>query len=255
MLNEGEVNSGSVNQVQRFGDTIHRPSYPWTETINHFLGHLHTKGIKEIGQSLGFHKDGKSVYTYLPGTAALRPWIGILKKEEGLVVLTNFLKRFHQAQADYKIPASAIWYTSNYDPQTGPIIRHGDFGPWNTIWQGQEFSGVIDWDFAEPGTVLQELAQLAWYTVPLSGESGWQEAGFSARPDFKARLQIICQTYGVSLHALLNAVIELQNLEMKRLVELGAKGIFPWSIFYNRGDLSETQQEQAWLKEQIPKWI
>ena len=255
MLNEGEASAGSINQVQRIGNTIHRPSYPWTKTINHFLAHLHSKGIKEIGQPLGFHEDGRSIYNYLPGTAALRPWIDILKQEEGLVFLTNFLKRFHLVQSDYEIPSGAIWYVPTEHLQKGTIIRHGDFGPWNTIWQEQQLTGVIDWDFAEPGTVLQDLAQLAWYTVPLRGESGWQEAGFPSRPDFKRCLLVICDTYDVSLSNLLDAIISLQNLEMHRLIELGAKNVFPWSIFYNRGDLSETQQEQAWLKEQMNQWI
>ncbi|WP_446750665.1 phosphotransferase [Streptomyces sp. WZ-12] len=47
------------------------------------------------------------------------------------------------------------------------IIRHGDLGPWNSTWSGDRLSGFIDWDFAAPGHALDDLTQLAWYTVPL----------------------------------------------------------------------------------------
>lgn len=255
MLQEGETSAGSVNKVRRIGNTIHRPSYPWTETVNDFLMHLHRKGLPEIGVPLGVHTNGKSVYTYLPGKAALRPWSAILKRAKGLELLSDFLLRYQEAQRDYKLPQNITWYVPEDCLQSGSIIRHGDFGPWNTLWQDQKLSGVIDWDFAEPGTALQDFAQLAWYTIPLRGESGWKEAGFENRPDFKARLQTICKVGNFHLKDLLEAVIDLQNLEMDRLMTLGAEGVFPWSIFYKRGDLLETRQEQAWLKQQILIWL
>lgn len=255
MLQDGETGTGSVNQVQRIGSTIHRPTYEWTSTVDHLLMHLHQKGLPEIGAPLGLHTDGKSIYTYLPGSAALRPWPAIIKTTKGLESLCAFLLRYHEAQMDYQSPENSIWYIPEDHLQIGNIIRHGDFGPWNTLWQDGQLSGVIDWDFAEPGTAIQDFAQLAWYTVPLRGESGWQEAGFEKQPDYKARLLAICETCGVQLEELIAAVIDLQNLEMERLLSLGIKGVFPWSIFYERGDLLETQQEQAWLKAQISTWL
>lgn len=255
MLEEGDYAGGSVNQIQRIGDTIHRPTYPWTESVNHFLDHLYQNGILGIGMPLGTHSNGKSIYKYLPGTAALRPWIKPLRMERGLIILSQFILQYHQVQKNYKLPDSPIWYVPKSHAQKGTILRHGDFGPWNTIWQDQQFKGVIDWDFLEPGIPIQDFAQLAWYTVPLRGEKGWQEAGFKVRPDFKARLLVICQISSIHLEDLLQAVIDLQNLEMDRLLHFGRKGIFPWSIFYTRGDLLEIQQEQAWLKTQIPQWL
>ena len=50
------------------------------------------------------------------------------------------------------------------------IIRHGDLGPWNTVWEGETLNGVIDWDFAGPAYPLSDVGQFAWYSVPLRGE-------------------------------------------------------------------------------------
>ncbi|GAB5553492.1 MAG: hypothetical protein Sapg2KO_30830 [Saprospiraceae bacterium] len=255
MLEEGDYGAGSVNQVQRIGDTIHRPTYPWTESVNHFLVYLHQKGVLGIGTPLGTYSNGKSIYQYLPGTAALRPWIKTLRMDRGLTILSQFLLQYHQVQKNYKLPESPIWYVPKSHLQKGTILRHGDFGPWNTIWRDQQFKGVIDWDFLEPGTPIQDFAQLAWYAVPLRGEKGWQDAGFNERPDFKARLLVICQVSNIQLEDLLQAIINLQNLEMDRLLQLGSKGVFPWNIFYKRGDFMETQLEQIWLKAQMKKWL
>jgi aminoglycoside phosphotransferase (APT) family kinase protein len=63
------------------------------------------------------------------------------------------------------------------------IIRHGDLGPWNSIWTGSTLNGLIDWDFAEPGNPLADVAQLASRIVPLRGDDHWEKAGFSTRPD------------------------------------------------------------------------
>lgn len=68
------------------------------------------------------------------------------------------------------------------------VIRHGDLGPWNSIWDGDRLAGFIDWDFAAPGHALDDVARLAWYAVPLRpGE----------QLGVRRRLDTLCAAYGV----------------------------------------------------------
>lgn len=39
-----------------------------------------------------------------------------------------------------------------------PVLLHGDFWPGNVLWQGAEITGIIDWEDAELGDPLYEIA-------------------------------------------------------------------------------------------------
>ncbi|WP_372350280.1 phosphotransferase [Streptomyces sp. KL116D] len=71
------------------------------------------------------------------------------------------------------------------------IIRHGDLGPWNSIWNGDRLAGFIDWDLRSRPGALDDLAQSkAWYVpcrpseqqrrASISGEA--QHSGPPRRP-------------------------------------------------------------------------
>ncbi|OJJ21153.1 hypothetical protein BKI52_11330 [marine bacterium AO1-C] len=250
MLQDGQSTSGSLNTVTRIGDTIRRSMHEWTPTVTHFLDYLVQKGIKEVPTSLGIDTQGREIQTFIIGEVALRPWPSILKMNEGLEIITRFVKRYHtvQVEVDYVPPKDAVWYAPDARYQPGDIIRHGDLGPWNTLWTGSTLQGVIDWDFIEPGKPIEDLAQLAWYWVPLRGAQGWQEAGFEQAPNYQMRLTTICETYGVNRADLIDAVLYLQIKEMKRLERFGRKGVHPWVMYYQRGDLATLEAEYNWLK-------
>ncbi|MEL6864242.1 MAG: aminoglycoside phosphotransferase family protein [Bacteroidota bacterium] len=247
-MKDGEQRSGSINTVVRVGNTIKRQVHPWTATVNHFLSYLKQQNLKKIPQVLGIDEQGLEVQSYIVGETALRPWPTVLKTNEGLEQLSAFVKTYHLAQADYRPPNWANWYAPDQQWKKGQIIRHGDLGPWNTLWQKDQLSGVIDWDCAEPSEPISDLAQLAWYSVPLRGPKGWKEAGFELAPNYTERLRVICQTYGVEKRDLLQALLQLQLQEMDRLYQWGPKGIFPWSLYFKRGDRTVIHKEHQWLK-------
>jgi aminoglycoside phosphotransferase (APT) family kinase protein len=127
-------------------------------------------------------------------------------------------------------------------------MRHGDVGPWNAIFDGVRLVGFIDWDFAEPAPALWDLAQAAWYFVPLRpSELGWQAAGFLTEPDLCERLDVLCSAYGADVVDVLDALVALQQVELARTVELGAQGAWPWRHYLDRGDVEEIRSEAEWL--------
>ncbi|WP_329150559.1 aminoglycoside phosphotransferase family protein [Streptomyces niveus] len=68
---------------------------------------------------------------------------------------------------DFQPSAQAVWCDPDARWRPGQIMPHGDLTSWNSVWVDDRLVGVIDWDLAIPGEALDDLAQLAWYSVPL----------------------------------------------------------------------------------------
>jgi len=60
---------------------------------------------------------------------------------------------------------------------------------------------------------------------------------------------VLCDEYGdFSPQEVLEAVLDLQVLDLKRTEELGGNGKYPWSLFWDRGGMLLLRDEHAWLK-------
>jgi len=217
MIKEGESDSGSVNTVTRIGNTIHRPANRWTPAVHALLGYLEKVDFSGIPRAIGFDELGREILSFIPGEVASRPWPEILLQDQGLVEVGRFLSQYHSAVMDFVPPKDIEWHVPNLKWRSGNIIRHGDLGPWNTVWQGGKLKGVIDWDFLEPGDPLDDVAQFAWYAVPLRGDSHWKKTGFNNSPDLRSRLQALCTSYGTEPIAVLDALTLLQTEEIRRM--------------------------------------
>jgi aminoglycoside phosphotransferase (APT) family kinase protein len=157
------------------------------------------------------------------------------------------LREYHSAVQTFIPPANAHWFVPDLQWSPGQIVRHGDLGPWNTVWADDQLVGFIDWDMIEPGTVLEDLAQLAWYCVPLRDDLHAHQAGFTNVPDRGKRLQVLCSAYGVASTDLLDVLHQLQQQEYRRIRQLAERGVEPWVTFRARGDSEEIAAESAWL--------
>ena len=248
MIKDGESDRGSVNTVTRVGDVIHRPVHRWTSAVHELLRYLEQKGFAGVPRVMGFDDSGREVLSFLPGEVAMRPWPEVLLQEKGLVDVGGFLARYHATVGDFKPVDDAEWYVPGLKWCAGDVIRHGDLGPWNMVWQGDALVGIIDWDFAEPGHPLEDVAQFAWYGVPLRGDAYWKKVGFEAAPDYKLRLQILCDSYGAKPRDVLDALVRLQQEEVRRITTFGRQGIAPWDDFLERGDADDILEESEWLE-------
>jgi hypothetical protein len=251
-MEDGATASGSVTTVQRVGDTIRRPTGHWTPAVHELLHFLEAAGFAGAPRVLGIDEQKREVLSFMPGETALRPWPFALLTNEGIAAVARFLRRYHAAVAAFTPSANAQWYVPDARWEAGQIIRHGDFGPWNMIWQGDELVGVIDWDFAEPGFPLEDVAQMAWYLAPLRGDAHFAEAGFEHVPDVKERLRVMCAAYGASPRSVLQALQELQKKEAQRLLDL-CRGIEPWASFAARGDAEQLAAETLWLERNMAR--
>jgi hypothetical protein len=240
------LTGGSVSDVSRVGDTVRRGTGPWTPSVHAFLRHLEEVGYPYSPRVLGIDDSGREIVSFLNGNTMTRPWPAPLRGLEPLRSVGEALRQLEHAAAGFVPPPGAQWRTI---PSAGAVsIRHGDVGPWNAVFDGDRLVGFIDWDFAEPAPPLWDLAQAAWYFVPLRPpELGWHPAGFPAEPDLRGRLAVLCSAYGADVVDVLDALVELQRVELGRTIELGVKGRWPWRHYLDRGDVEEMRSEDGWL--------
>lgn len=246
---EVPLTGGYVNVVVRVGDTVRRSTGPWTLAVHLLLRHLEAAEFGESPRVLGFDSEGREVLTYIEGEATTYPWPPQLLSDEGVAMLAHLLRRYHDAVADFRPPAGTLWRIGPVHLHDGEIICHGDIGPWNFIWREGEPVGLIDWDFAEPGSPLIDLGQLAFNCVPLSGEDGPRKVGFTSQPDLRQRLRVLCDAYGrFGLAEVLEGVFVAKQLDITRIRELGGRGLEPWARFLVHGDADAFEAEVSWLK-------
>ena len=78
---------------------------------------------------------------------------------------------------------------------------------------------------------------------------GTRKVGFDHPPDLRKRLNVLCNSYGdIDPHTVIDALIELQEMETTRISVLGASGIERWKLYKRRGDTEDIRRERAWLQ-------
>jgi Phosphotransferase enzyme family len=241
---------GFVNEVVRMGDTVRRPCGPWTPAVHGLLNHLAEKGFTEAPRVLGIDDQGREVLTFLPGEpVSWTDWPSVLRDGDGLAQLGTLLRRYHDAVRDYVPPPDAVW-RNPLAPATGELVRHGDFAPFNTVWCDDRVTGVIDWDFAQPGRAITDLAYLAWYGVPLSADYRSLEYGFADGADRAGRLRDLCAAYGSwGPEDVVVETISMIRNERAQMAELSERGLAPWTDFVAGGTLSGFDAEAEWIEQ------
>jgi 8-oxo-dGTP pyrophosphatase MutT (NUDIX family) len=161
-LLDGEVlPGGNVGGAVRVGDTVRRPTGPWTPAVHALLEHVRAAGLRAVPRVHGLDTRGREVLDFLPGEVV--DVDADLVSEARLADLGRWAREFHDAQRGFAHPGP--WRFPSSQPHA--LVCHNDLAPYNVAFEGERVSGVFDWDVAGPGAVLSELAHLAWTCVPL----------------------------------------------------------------------------------------
>jgi hypothetical protein len=176
-----EILPGNVGGAVRIGQTVRRPTGPWTPAVHALLRHLAGR-LSRIPDVLGYDEQGREVLTYLPGRVVD---VNTERLTPGQIVsLVTWTRELHHAAAGFDHPGPWRFFEI-----AGPtLIGHNDIAPYNACFDGDELTGVFDWDLAGPTTPLFELAFIAWNCVPL-----WRDIGATQAAE---RLRLIAATYG-----------------------------------------------------------
>jgi len=172
---------GNVGGAVRVGDTVRRATGAWTNAVHALLDYLSTR-VAGVPKVLGYDEQGREVLSYLHGRVV--DVDSELLTTEQIVSVVSWTRDFHEAVAGFSHPGP--WrYFRVAEPS---LIGHNDIAPYNVCFEGDEVTGVFDWDLAGPTTPVHELAFIAWNCVPM-----WRDIG----PGLAAeRLRTIAATYG-----------------------------------------------------------
>jgi 8-oxo-dGTP diphosphatase len=171
-LDEGErFAGGQVGGAVRIGDTVRRPTGPWTPAVHALLAHVRAAGLPYVPEVLGFDELGREVLRYVPGsTFGNDEWPDWARSDALLEQAMRWLSSYHEAVRDFR-PRDAVWRLDSRALASDELICHNDLAPYNVLVTDPEGSprlvGVLDWDVAGPGRPIDDLAFAAWNFLPL----------------------------------------------------------------------------------------
>jgi Ser/Thr protein kinase RdoA (MazF antagonist) len=188
-VEEIELAGGGINRVVRIGDSVHRPSAPWSPAVRELLTLLHDAGLP-VPAWRGTDVFGRDVLDYLPGDVGHYPLSDAVRSEAALLSAAQLLRRFHDASVPL-VTRDLPWQLA---PLPGAeVVVHGDYAPYNLVFSRDHAVGVFDFDYARPGPRSYDLSYAVYRFAPLtSAHDGWGTVSERA-----ARVRLFCESYGL----------------------------------------------------------
>ena len=229
---------GNVGGAVRVGDSVRRATGPWTPAVHTLLAHLQGR-VPHIPQVLGFDHLRRESLTYLPGRVV--DIDAELLTEGQIHAMGAWARTLHEAVAGFTHPGP--W---RFFPVARPtLIGHNDIAPYNVCFDGDQLTGVFDWDFAGPTTPLYELAFIAWNCVPLWRDIGAQDAA--------ERLDLLAASYGHSdARTILRAVPERIRLMIDGIPAAAAAGDPGMANLMSAGEPGRSRASRQDLIRRLP---
>ena len=187
---------GQPSRIFRRGDTVLRPSGPWTPTVHALLRHLERDGFAGAPRVVGdgFDEQGREVLTFTEGTFVdPRAW-----SDDQIWHVGRLLRALHDATAGFRPPPDAVWCPWPFRAGLGApgvVISHCDAGPWNLAVRDGLPSVLIDWDTAGPTDRLDETAATAWWNAQLHDDDIAERHGLPPAAARAAQLRYFLDGY------------------------------------------------------------
>ncbi|MEV4442865.1 phosphotransferase [Streptomyces sp. NPDC049577] len=246
-LSGGNVSDGVV----RVGDTVRRPTGPWTPAVHALLSHLHEVGFHAAPRPLGIDHQGREVLTFVPGHVVWPDRFSLLEPTRQLARVARLIRDFHDAVQDFTPPPDAHW--QELIPAEGSdIIAHHDLAPWNLVIGGGAQWAFIDWDTAGPGSRLWDVAYAMHGFVPLSAHPDRQH------PDAADRLRVFADAYGLG-EAERRRLVPLLGRRTRSMHDFlrdrAAQGVRPWSALWAAGHGDIWRSDAEYIEQREDLWL
>lgn len=213
--------------------------------VHHLLGWLHRTAPGLAPRPVSLDAD-EWVVEHVPGDVSGVPFAPFLLRTGALASVGRLLRRVHEATARYRPPAGTTWAAGAVAKSPGDVVCHGDVGAGNVVWRSGEAVALIDWELAEPGPPVRDLALAAWTLVPLVPPDRRRRAGIGG--GVAERLAALCEGYGRYPEAeVLAAYRRALDVELARRRELGGRGVEPWAHFAASGQIERIEATAAWF--------
>lgn len=189
-VDEEQLSGGNMEPVVRVGDTVRRVAGSWTPAVHVLLRTLTDAGVRGVPRVRGFDDQGREVLDFLPGETLSEVCAGEQWSDAVLDAAGALLRSIHDASEPLVGDESLTWRSPRREP--AEVICHNDFATYNLIIRDGELAGVIDFDFASPGSRLWDLAYLAYRIVPFA-----EDAAGATALDRDERLAALIRAYGI----------------------------------------------------------
>lgn len=226
------------DRVTRVGETVRRPLERWSASVHELLRHLERKGFPSP-RVLDIQGDIE-VLTWIEGESGADSWAKVVP-ESGLRKWGRFLRTYHDGVADFLPSTESVWSSGPGTCRDGEIVCHGDFGPWNAVWDRDEVVGLIDWDHARPAPFMFDVAYGLKYVAPFRSDTECMEdLGHPKPPDRRRRVEVFCEGYGIDVpFDLVDQVSRQQRMTMHTFEKLASEGVEPQVSWVSEGYLDE----------------
>ncbi len=189
-----EILPGGINEVVRLGDTVRRPTGPWSPNVHALLRHLEAEGFTGAPRVVAEPADGFEYLSYLPGDVSNYPATPAAASRTALTTAATLLRAYHDATAGFAGSAPRDgWQVPARHPVE--VICHADYAPHNCVLTGAEVTGMFDFDFAHPGPRRWDVAYAVYRWVPLTAPTNAD--GFGTTTEQATRLGLFCDAYGL----------------------------------------------------------
>ncbi|MBN2812406.1 MAG: aminoglycoside phosphotransferase family protein, partial [Spirochaetales bacterium] len=188
-----ELSGGLMNAPKLIRGRVHRKRTESTETIHRLLKHVRARGIDWVPEPISFDEQ-EEVISYIEGEVPhdMPPWIW---SREVLADAARAMRSWHDAARDFDIGGASWSFSTGTEPET---ICHNDFAPYNCVFSGKRFAGLIDFDLCAPGSRLWDMSYTAYRFVPVMPESpldeGEEFSPFSREETIK-RVELFLEAY------------------------------------------------------------
>lgn len=237
-------------QIVRIGGVVRRPMHPWSSAVHALLQHLDDVGFTASPRVIDA-RDDEEALTYIAGESGPDGWAKVVD-ERGLRAAARLLRDYHQAVAEWEPTSDVVWHdNSTGSGEPDEIVCHGDFGPWNLVWDGVEPVGIIDWDYAAPALPRSDVAYAIEYIAPFRNDAECQRwLRYPEPPDRRHRLELFAETYGLtSLEGLVEEVIQRQRDSLENVRQLADRGLEPQLSWVAKGYLEALVDRITWSEE------
>jgi len=161
----------------RVGTTLRRPSHHRSAYVDALLLHLADVGFAGAPRPLGYDDRGRQILTFIEGEVPDGDGPSLLS-DSRIRSGAALIRAFHDATASSPLRADQ------------EVVCHGDLGPHNTVFRGEEAVAIIDFDEdVGPGRRVDDFAQAVWGFADLTDRD-------VAVAEQARKTRLMCEVYG-----------------------------------------------------------
>jgi Ser/Thr protein kinase RdoA (MazF antagonist) len=228
---------------------VTRPASAWTLTVHDFLRHLRRQGLAGVPEPIAVDGAVERLVA-IEGDSGGAGWAH-QHRAAGLHSAARLLRKIHDTSLDWEPPPDAVLCAPDVESETETVWCHGDVGPWNMVWRGDEAVGLIDWDFLHRGPRLDDVAYaLQWFAPARDDDAALTWHHFPTVPDRALRIRIFLDAYGgLPPFDVAETIATRMERTMALEASLAESGIEPQRTWVAEGSLERAAREARWVRE------